>query len=402
MYCCPRCNYNTNRKNNLNIHFNKKKGCEQINNVELDDEVKRLALETKITLENSTTNEINGSHNSISSTTTHDHAHNTTHEHSHNTTHENSHNTNTSTINIFHLASSLPILTKYEELFDHLCKDMPKKATIDDKKKHLFGRAIHVLDNIKWNECLDNIPGEFNIKTLTSMLKYLLDVPNKNRNNPADIVFNTMVLHDGKKKKNYVYGLSGILSKKKPGWLNNNEISILSYLSPMIRAFERNILKIMYAQWNNRENNVFFTDRLRKLYKIMNCLEFETTLSHLDAAAFVNEILDIDINDDNYDNILEHVDETKIINSCKVVHENAKEEIRVDDDETMSKIDDLYDMIQDKSELSTEDINETFFDQCHNNPDFLDKVNRKTKEKRNREREREFIPDVFDLEELNK
>ena len=38
-------------------------------------------------------------------------------------------------------------------------------------------------------------------------------------------------------------------------------------------------------------------DRMRRLYKIMLCLEIGTTLSHLDTHSFVREILDIDDDD---------------------------------------------------------------------------------------------------------
>lgn len=44
MFICPRCNYSTNRKSNLNNHFNKKKSCKRVNDVELDANLKQNAL----------------------------------------------------------------------------------------------------------------------------------------------------------------------------------------------------------------------------------------------------------------------------------------------------------------------------------------------------------------------
>lgn len=47
MYTCPRCNHCTNRKLNLEYHFNRKNICKNVNGVELTDDIKSKALEKR-------------------------------------------------------------------------------------------------------------------------------------------------------------------------------------------------------------------------------------------------------------------------------------------------------------------------------------------------------------------
>lgn len=48
MYKCARCSYETNKKSNINNHFNRKRVCANVNNIELTDEIKQTILDNRI------------------------------------------------------------------------------------------------------------------------------------------------------------------------------------------------------------------------------------------------------------------------------------------------------------------------------------------------------------------
>lgn len=390
MYVCPRCNYITNRKNNLSIHFNRKKDCKNINNVRLGDVEKQFALQCKV--KNDEIYQNNESSDEISDDLD---------------IPTNSHDTNL--FHILHVSISLSVLEKYEELFNHLCKDKSNKITMNEKKEILFGGVIRTLNDIKWNDSLEKIPCEIDVKDVALMMKYLVKVPDIYRSNPTDIVFNTVVLQDYSLENGcIVYGTKSDFEQKLPECLNKNDQNILSHLTPILRAFERNSLKIMYAQWNFRKNVVCITDRLGKLYNIMNALEIETTLSQLISnmqqelisKAFVHEILDISENDDNYDKVLDGVQKSRIISRSEMIlrKKNPKEEMGVK--EQFAKL------MRKESETSIQDINTIFFEQCVSSQDFLSKVESKVNRGKKTSHEKgdndEYIPEVYDLKKMNK
>jgi hypothetical protein len=47
-FCCPRCNYETKIGRDMNLHFQRKTGCTNINNIELTDEIKEIVLKDRI------------------------------------------------------------------------------------------------------------------------------------------------------------------------------------------------------------------------------------------------------------------------------------------------------------------------------------------------------------------
>lgn len=266
MFACPRCNYNTKRKNHLNIHFSRKKGCKNLNNVVLNDEIKRNALENKI---------INNE--------------------------------------------------KHENLYEQFCKHIPKKQYNNEKRKLICGKAIKAFEKLKYENCLENIPEEINVDKLLLMIRCLLNFPSeyKNNQNPADLSYN--IFNDG-----------SYYPMDKPLWLSNNEFCILSHLVPMIRDFEKNTLKMMCA--NDDENNHKINKRLHRLYKLILCLDIDTITSHLDVETFVNEILDVGEDQTNYSQTLVNVKNSKVVHICKIILENAKEELKSEEDDKLFDI----------------------------------------------------------------
>lgn len=47
-YTCPRCNYNCPRRDTMRTHFKRNRGCPNINNVELTDEIKNIVLNDRV------------------------------------------------------------------------------------------------------------------------------------------------------------------------------------------------------------------------------------------------------------------------------------------------------------------------------------------------------------------
>ena len=372
MFICPRCNHKTDRKLNLDYHFNRKKPCKNVNSVELSEDVKKKALSSKINAaqnstaknhenvnsENAIHNDINGSHNTATS-------------HSHNTNSNITLNINNIN-NINNLASDFPLLLKYENLYDHFCKDMPAKKSIDAKKKRLFSRAIRELNKFEWNEAERKIPQELDIKEIITMIRSLLDIPPKKKYNPKDIVYNTVALHDEKQKERYFYDINHV--QEDPCWKKDNEFCILARINPMICAFERTTIKLFYQTWNSTKNDIIM-DRLRRLYKIIVCLELKSTLSHLDPESFVNEVLDIDEDDKEFHKALQVVKERDIVNRCKRIFEYAKDDIKDEEDVLHTEVIDVQEEVQRITESVSKIIHRIFQQECSNNPEFLKKMN---------------------------
>lgn len=369
MFSCPRCNYSTKLRPNLGIHFNRKNPCKNVNGIELSDDVKERAMckvnatqnATAKNIENATnTNDINGSHNTA-----------TSNSQSHNTN-TNSHNTNI-TLNINNLAADFPILLKYENLYRHFCGDMPDKKSIDAKKKRLFGRAIRELDKFQYNEKDGKIPQELKVKEIITMIRSLLAIPPKKKQNPKDIIYNTMALYDDKKRENYFYDTSHV--REKPSWKNHREIHILERINPMICAIERNTIKLFYQTWENQQQKDIILDRMRRLYKIILCLELNTNIMKLDAESFVNEILDVDEDDTSYASLVQSVKDRDIVNTCKRIYGYAKEDLRDDEDDLQMEVVDIHEETQRITESVSKIIHKIFQQECSSNPKFLEKMN---------------------------
>lgn len=382
MFVCPRCNYNTDHRYNLNTHFKRKNVCPNMNNIELNDDIKQNALynirQNPI--------EIIGSHN----TTTQN---NTNTSESYNTidSHDiinNNNNNTTINLNVFNFASDFPILLKYQNLYDHFCKDMPTKLSIQEKKKKMFSKAIRELDKIKLNECLDKSPNEINIQSVRSMLRCLLDIPKGKKSDPKDFLDNTIVLYDEKKDQKYIYGTSTMYMSKKKSWFNENEICIISQIVPTILAIERNTLKMVYAartsliNKNDKSDNVDKVNkvnqtekRLQRLYKIIVCLDIDPIISRIDDTSFVNEVLDIDEDEDEYISVLDNLKKTNLFNMCKELYNDIKIEVKTDEDDSYSDtIKVLNNEIQRISETMSKLVKDTFVKECTTNPDFLTKM----------------------------
>lgn len=310
MFICPRCNYKTKFRGSLKIHFNRKKRCLNFNDVELEADVKHNAL----------------------------------------------YDIKDATINQDETVHSNPQLNAntYENLYEHFCKHMPTKSsnlTLSDKRKVICGKAIHEFDKLKWDKCLENIPKEIDVDTILMMMRCLINFPNEYKTNHADFVYNT---------------------RDKPSWLNDSEFYILSHLVPMIEAFERNTLKMMFATCD--ESNYKIHKRLHRLYKLILCLDIETTISHLDEKAFVKEILDVDDDQLDYLHTLESVKDSKVIHICKIILETAKEELKSEEDDTLiDSVNKMYCEIQCISETMSDAINNTF-NVCSYPPEFLNKM----------------------------
>lgn len=222
LFTCPRCNYETNRKLNLGHHFDRKNLCKDVNGVDLDDQVKERAMSCKVNATNNATaknfeqanktSDITASHNAAAS-------HNT--ETSHND-HSLNTNSNNITLNIHNLSSDFPLLLKYESLYRQLCGDMPAKQTIDAKRKRLFSRAIRELDKFDWTESDGKFPPEINIKGIITMIRSLIDIPQKYKMSAQELIHKTMTLNDEKSKQTFVYGSNR--ESEPPGWKSKYEV----------------------------------------------------------------------------------------------------------------------------------------------------------------------------------
>lgn len=400
LYRCPRCNYENERKNNLERHFKKKFPCENKNNIDLTDELKTASLnksnpsvEVEANGNRNTTIHGNGNSTGNVNTTvnttlnenglfTHSDNNNNTNGNNNANTNTNSNNATTIVYNINNMVSKMPILMKYENLYEYYCKHMPKKQSINEKRKMICGKAIKAFDSLKYDHCLENIPEELNVDKLLMMIRCLLDFPNEYKTNPTDLIYNTIFLHDAKYKQRLVYGSINPI-KDKPSWLNDYDldenspfIPILSELIPMIRAFERNTLRLMYATCD--DNNPKIKKRLYGLYKLILCLQIRTTLSYLDAKSFVNEILDVDEDQIDYSNILEKVVDSKVIETCKMILQKADEDIESEeksDEITLADlVNELKNEVQRISETMSEAINYTFVNECSYNIEFFNKM----------------------------
>jgi len=344
--------------------------CKNVNGVELTDTVKERALSKVYAAQNSTAknienatnvNDINGSHNTNTS----------------NNTQSNNTNTNTNITlninNINNLASDFPILLKYENLYRHFCGDMPEKKSIDAKRKRLFSRAIRELDKFQWNEREGKIPQELKIKEIILMIRSLLDIPPKKKQNPKDVIYNTMTLYDEKKKKTYLYDTNHV--QDCPSWKNEKEFFILGRINPMICAIERNTQRFFYQTWDNEQRKDIIMERMRRLYKIMRCLELNTRVMYLDAESFVNEVLDIDEDHSDYDNAVRKVKQRDIVGTCKRIYEYAKEDLFDDEDDLHTEVIDVHEETQRISESVSKIIHKIFQRECSCNPEFLQKMN---------------------------
>lgn len=47
-FICPRCNYECKRKSHIEYHFNRKKSCKNLNNVDLTDEIKEVVIRDRV------------------------------------------------------------------------------------------------------------------------------------------------------------------------------------------------------------------------------------------------------------------------------------------------------------------------------------------------------------------
>lgn len=381
MFICPRCNYHSNTRGNLNIHFNRKKACPNRNDVELDDVVKQNALYNvrQNNIENPI--EISGSHNTTTQNNT-----NTSESYNTNTDSHDTINNTTINLHVFSFASDFPILLKYKNLYDHFCKDMPHKISIQEKKKKKFSRAIRELDKIKLNECLEKSPTEINIGSVRSMLRCLLDIPKSKKSNPKEFLEDTVLLYDEKEDRNYVYGTSPLYTKAS--WLNENEIDIIAQIAPTLKAVERNTLKMVYAtrasliNKNDMSDNIDKVDkvsqsekRLQRLYKIIACLDIDPMITRVDETSFVNDILDIDEDQDEYTSVLENVRILNLFQICKELYKETRNEVKEDEVDSYTKTTKgLDNEIQRISETMSRLVKDTFIKECTANPDFLTKM----------------------------
>lgn len=277
------------------------------------------------------------------------------------------------TLNIINLSSDIPLLIKYENLYDHFCRDMPAKPSIDAKKYRFFGRAIRELNRFQWNAVDGKIPQELDVKEIISMVRSLLDIPSKYKSSPRDIVYNTVALHDDQKKQDYFYDAYSF--RENPNWKSGHEYSILSRIGPMISAFERNTLKLLYQTWDHHKKNEIIMDRLRRLYKIVLCLEFTPVLSVLDPARFVQEALDLDDDHPDFPQAVQRVQDIEILDTCHRIYASAREDVKDDEDDIHNDVIGIQKETRRITTAASKIIHKIFQHECVSNPDFLHKMN---------------------------
>lgn len=366
MYTCPRCCYSTNLKSNFDIHFNRKNVCRKVNDIELTTSVKEMAFRkvpiNEILYVNASQRDAIISYNRMS--------------HLNLLTTQHKSNTNSNII-----APDLPILVQYEKLIEHFFPDgrVSEKETLEKKRKRLFSDSIKELDDFQFNASNPKVPNEISIDKIIELIIFLLEIPFKDENNHKKIIFDTVILCD---QNIYVYDEEIVENK----WINATHFegmqrsAVLLKLAPIIYAFERNCIYMLYECYDNLRYYDKMVERMKRFYTLMLSLDYDPSILRMDNEYIVSNIINIDKDDPKFYQTKKKVKRIDLVRICKDIFKRVKK------NKTESNNGEHNEMRIDKAVKHiaiklTKHVKEIFQQEYANNSKFMEKINNLKKTK---------------------